>query len=377
MIYLDTSASYPVLPEVKEALVRAFDASYANSAASHLLADQANRDIEAVRLLLADQIGAYPSEIIFTSGATESNNTAFKSLLMGGGLSPEKNHIITTEIEHKCIFSICDYLGRQGFEITYLKPNKAGLIDSAMVDSALREKTALVSVMHVNNELGTVNPIGEIGALCSDRNVLFHSDAAQSFGKTFIDVDQCNVDLLSFTAHKIGGPKGIGALYIRDLRRLRLEPVIHGAGQEEGLRGGTVASPLIIGFGVAARCFPNHYKIFESIGAKAYLLQQLTDKGVNYRVNGGGSALPSCVSLTLLDTDVGQLIRSNEKTICLAQGSACSSKEIEASHVLTALGLSREQADKTLRVSFPLDITFEQLDQLVTAIMDAAVKPQA
>jgi len=373
VIYLDTSASYPVLPEVKKALISAFNNSYANSAASHFLADIVSKDIESVRSMLADIIGSYSSEIIFTSGATESNNTAFKGLLLADSFPPNKNHIITTSIEHKCIFRICDYLQRRGFSVTYLVPNSDGIIGAEMVNTALQANTAMVSVMHVNNELGTINPINRIGDLCAKRGVLFHCDAAQSFGKIPVDVDDSNVDLLSISAHKIGGPKGIGALYIRDLRKLELEPVIHGAGQEEGLRGGTVASPLIIGFGEAAKFFPAHYERFKSTGAKEYLLELLTENGVSYRVNGGDATLPSCISLTLIDTDVALLIRDNEKKFCLAQGSACSSKEIEASHVLTALGLSRELADKTLRVSFPLDISLKQLDYLVAAIKKASV----
>ena len=368
MIYLDTSASYPVLSEVKTVLSEAIETTYANSAASHMLAEAASNEIERVRSDLADYIGAFPSEVIFTSGATESNNIALKSVLFGGTLPQEKKHIITTSIEHKCVLSICDYLSRQGFEITYLAPNSKGVVDAAMVEEAFRGDTALVSVMHVNNELGTINPIADIGALCAKRGVLFHSDAAQSFGKLDIDVDDLNIDLLSISAHKIGGPKGIGALYIRDLRKLQLEPVIHGAGQEEGLRGGTVAAPLIIGFGEAVYRFPGYYEQFKLIGAKNYLLSQLTKNGIAYQANGGDLSLPSCISLTLNETDVANLIRKNEKDLCLAQGSACSSKEIEASHVLSALGLNRAQADRTLRISFPLDITLEQIDTLVLAI---------
>lgn len=373
MIYLDTSASYPVLPEVKRALISAFEKSYANSAASHLMADSVSKDIESVRSLLADMIGSYSSEVVFTSGATESNNTAFKSVLLSNSFSPDKNHIITTSIEHKCVFRICDYLQRRGFSVTYLAPNSDGIIGAEMVVAALQANTAMVSVMHVNNELGTINPINKIGELCAERGVLFHSDAAQSFGKIPVDVDDSNVDLLSISAHKIGGPKGVGAIYIRDLRKIDLEPVIHGAGQEEGLRGGTVASPLIIGFGEAAKFFPTRYERFKSTGAKEYLLEQLTESGVSYRINGGEAIVPSCISLTLLDTDVALLIRDNEKKLCLAQGSACSSREIEASHVLTALGLSRDLADKTLRISFPLDISLVQLDHLVAAIRKASV----
>jgi len=362
MIYLDTAASYPLLPEVKIALLDAFESFYANSASSHLLGEQVSDEISKVREQLSDEIGAYPSEIIFTSGATESNNIAFKSLLLGNEISEDKKHIVTTQIEHKCVFAICDYLKSIGYEITYVKPNIDGIIEADAVADAIRPDTALISVMHVNNELGTINPIAEIGRVCFEAGILFHSDAAQSFKKVNIDVDDLNVDVMSFSAHKIGGPKGIGAIYIRDLRKKHLTPVIHGAGQEDGLRGGTVAAPLIIGFGKAIEIFPDYYERFKLLQARKYLLDQLNINEIKYKVNGSELALESCMSLTLPNTNTDVLVRSNENELCLAQGSACSSKEIEPSHVLTALGLDRELADHTFRISFSLDISINDLD---------------
>ncbi|NRA84895.1 MAG: cysteine desulfurase [Gammaproteobacteria bacterium] len=371
MLYLDTAASYPILPEVRQQLMNTFESTYANSASSHKLGEESATAINKVRELLADSIGAYASEIIFTSGATESNNIALKSLLLGKELPENKKHIITSQIEHKCIFAICDYLENIGYEITYLRPNEHGIITTTAVNDAITEQTALVSIMHVNNELGTINPIGEIGEICFNNNVLFHSDAAQSYGKLEIDVDDLNVDIMSFSAHKIAGPKGIGALYIRDLRKKHLLPVIHGAGQEEGLRGGTVATPLILGFGTAIETFPAHYDNFKKIMAKQHLITMLDQNSIPYQINGGTDVLAHCISLTLPSTDVSLLIRDNENEFCLAQGSACSSKEIEASHVLTALGLTRELADCTLRISFPLDIELLQINKLVQAIKKA------
>jgi cysteine desulfurase len=371
MIYLDTAASYPILPEVKTVLSEAFENFYANSASSHLLGEQVSDEINKVREQLADKIGAYPSEIIFTSGATESNNIAFKSLLLGKEISEDKKHIVTTLIEHKCVLAICDYLKSIGYEITYVKPNKDGIIEADAVANAIRPDTALISVMHVNNELGTLNPIDEIGQICFDAGILFHSDAAQSFQKVDIDVDDLNVDLMSFSAHKIGGPKGIGAVYIRDLRKKHLMPVIHGAGQEDGLRGGTVAAPLISGFGTAITYFKDHYKQFKNKEIKTYLLNHLIKNKVPFKVNGQ-LTLGHCLSITLPETDTETLVRDNESTLCLAQGSACSSKEIEPSHVLTAIGLSREDADKTFRISFPLDIKLEEVDLLAREILKHA-----
>ena len=373
MIYLDTAASYPLLFEVKQTLSKAFDSLYANSASSHLLGENVSIEINRVRKQLADEIGAYPSEIIFTSGATESNNIAFKSLLLGKDISPEKKHIVTSQVEHKCVFAICEHFKTIGYEITYVKPNKDGIVEAESVKKVIRPDTALVSVMHVNNELGTINPITEIGKVCFDAGILFHSDAAQSFKKIDIDVDDLNVDVMSFSAHKIGGPKGIGAVYIRDLRKKHLMPVIHGAGQEDGLRGGTVAAPLIVGFGKAIEVFSIYYQTFTSINAKGYLLELLSEYSIPYKINGKGKILPSCISLTLPSTNTRLLIRDYENYYCLAQGSACSSKEIEASHVLTALGLSRESADRTFRLSFPIDIKLSDINDLVATIKKATI----
>ncbi len=368
MIYLDTAASYPLLPEVKVVLSDAFESLYANSASSHLLGEQVSDEINKVREQLADQIGAYPSEIIFTSGATESNNIAFKSLLLGNEISKDKKHIVTTQIEHKCVFAICDYLKSIGYEITYVKPNKDGIIEADSVANAIRPDTALVSVMHVNNELGTINPIADIGQACFDAGVLFHSDAAQSFQKTNIDADDLNVDVMSFSAHKIGGPKGIGAIYIRDLRKRHLMPVIHGAGQEDGLRGGTVAAPLIIGFGAAIKYFEQYYSTFKKKEIKEYFLSKLNQGKIKFSENGLNT-LGHCLSITLPETDTETLVRNNENVLSLAQGSACSSKEIEPSHVLTSIGLNRELADKTFRISFPLDIEYDSINVLVKEIL--------
>lgn len=371
MVYLDTAASYPLLPEVKTALAEAFEIHFANSASSHLLGAQVSEEIELARKVIADQIGAFQSEVIFTSGATESNNIAFKSLLLGGDIPTYKKHIITSLIEHKCIFSITDYFKKLGYDITYLKPDENGLIQADAVRKSLRDDTALVSIMHVNNELGSINPISEIGEVCFENNVLFHSDAAQSFCKQEIDVDELNVDVLSLSAHKIGGPKGIGAVYIRDLRKRNLQPVIHGAGQESGIRGGTVAAPLILGFKAAVESFPKHYESLKQLNIKEHLLNELSNNSIPFIENAGLHSLDSCISITLPSTNTALLLREYENSLCLAQGSACSSKEIEASHVLLALGLDRELADKTFRISFPLDVKPDDISLLVNAIKKA------
>lgn len=354
MIYFDSAASYRVLPEVQKALQDGFSELYGNSTASHLVGIAAHDEIETARELVAKKIGALKSEIVFTSGATESNNIALKSMLLNTPKFLDKKHIVTSEIEHKCVLSIANFLKEvHGFTVTFVKPDPDGIIRKKHIERAIQPDTCLVSIMHVNNELGTINPIADIGSLCFDKGILFHTDAAQSFCKVPIDVDDLNIDVMSISAHKIGGPKGIGAVYIRDLRKRVLSPIIHGAGQEEGLRGGTVAAPLIKAFAVAVESFELYWKQAIALNLKSDLIKILEEEGVKFQVNGFiGQALPSIVSISFSEIDVGSLIRRTNRIFALAQGSACSSKEIEPSHVLRALGMSIESAENTLRISF-------------------------
>lgn len=348
--YFDSAASYPLLPEVAAALSSANESMIANPSSQHTLGEDANNAVERCRSALADSIGAAPSEIIFTSGATESNNLALKGHFSLPSAQASR-HLVISSIEHKCVHAIADYLNRtSGVSISLVQPNKAGIITTAAIESALQPHTELVSIMHVNNELGTLNPIADIGALCFERGIKFHTDAAQSFLKTGIDVDDMNIDYASFSAHKIGGPKGIGALFIRDQRKQHMEPVVHGAGQEAGLRGGTVAAPLIQGFTAAISHFPKAYQSLKARGLKDLLLENLQKERIDHIVNGDG--LPSILSLTLPNTDVQALLLNSGGTFALATGSACSSKEIEVSHVLAAIGLDRMRAEHTLRLSF-------------------------
>lgn len=366
MIYFDSAASYPLLPQVAEALTSSFSSDFANPSSAHALGEQASRQIDEARYLIAEAIGALPSEIIFTSGATEANNLALKAHF----LLPQnraKRHLIISSIEHKCVHAIADFLARTGnVNVTTVKPNAKGIITVDALEKIIDDDTGLISVMHVNNELGTVNPIDEIGGMCFEKGVRFHTDAAQSFLKEPIDVADMDVDFLSLSAHKIGGPKGIGALYVRDRRDFDFEPVIHGAGQESGLRGGTLPTSLITGFAKAVELFPSVYSNLKASALKDYLLDRLRLTSVPFIVNG--IAIPSMLSLTLPDTDVAGLIRSSYTELALATGSACSSKEIEVSHVLTALGLSRALAEATLRISFHHKLSTLDIDVLVDRI---------
>lgn len=363
MIYFDSASSYPILPSVKERLSSSFNDFFANSSSSHELGEQEANTIKNFKIALAEKIGAYPSEIIITSGATESNNIALKSFLNNSN----KNHIITSKSEHKCILSILRYLETLGFEVTYMQPNNNGNITSEMVSNEIKTNTGLVSLMHVNNELGSMNDLHDVGQLCFESGVLFHSDSAQSLGKIDIDVDELNVDFLSFSAHKIGGPKGIGALYVRDFKTTDFTPVIHGAGQEMGLRGGTVATPLVAGFHQALNDFRNYYDVSQFDDWKTMLIEQLSTAEIEFNINGS-KCLSHIISITFYNVNIELLLQQYRHQICVSQGSACSSHEIEPSHVLTAIGLSAEESNNTLRIGFHFDLDDKDILTLITCI---------
>lgn len=346
MIYLDYLASTPVLPKVLIDMQIAFEEYYANQSSSHLCGKEAFEVVEHCKQIIADKIGALPSEIIFTSGATEANNLAIKGLAY---LNQHKGkHIVTSAIEHKCVLNICSYLETQGFEVTYVMPTTDGIITAEAVTEVLREDTILVSIMHVNNELATINPIEEIGKVCFQKEILFHSDVAQSFCKLDIDVLDMNLEALSVSAHKFGGPKGIGFAYIRDARSSNIEPVIHGSGQQHGLRGGTLPTPLIVGLRSAVENYNYDIEVFLAI--RESFFKKLKDKNIKFSINGKES-LVNAFSIQFHDESLVKKLMVN-KEVCISQGSACNSKEIKTSHVLKAIGLSDEQARSTFRISF-------------------------
>lgn len=350
MTYFDSAGSYPMLPEVRTSLADACVSLPGNPSAIHGAGLEAAEAVARCREILADRIGAMPSEIIFTSGATESNNLALKGHYSQKTYE-KKRHLIISATEHKCIFAIADYLSRiYNVDVSIAKPSKNGSVNAEDIERLLRPDTSLVSVMHVNNEIGTVNPLKEIGDLCIKQKIAFHSDAAQGFLKDTLDVDDYNLDYLSISAHKIGGPKGIGAVYIRDQRNREIEPTIHGAGQEDGLRGGTLAAPLIRAFGSAIEHFPAAYTALCQMALAEVLINTLNENNVKFVVNG--TPRSHLISLTFPKTDVASLLRIEDQRVSIATGSACSSKQIEISHVLEAIGLNRELADKTLRISF-------------------------
>lgn len=346
MLYFDYLASTPVLPKVLTDMQIAFEKYYANQSSSHICGQKASDVVENCKQIIADKIGSLPSEIIFTSGATEANNLAIKGLAFAN--QHKGKHIITSEIEHKCVLNICAYLETQGFEITYVKPTTDGIITAGAVQQAIRKDTILVSIMHVNNELATINPIEAIGEICLQSDILFHSDVAQSFCKLDIDVLDMNLEALSVSAHKFGGPKGIGFAYIRDARTSVIEPVIHGSGHQHGLRGGTLPTQLIVGLTSAVENY--YYDSLVLADIKQSFFNKLKNENIVFTINGN-ECLENAFSIRFHDEAIVKKLMVNNE-ICISQGSACNSKEIKSSHVLKAIGLGDEQARSTFRVSF-------------------------
>jgi cysteine desulfurase len=253
-IYLDMQATTPVDPRVLDAMLPFLVGVYGNPhSRTHAYGWESEKAVEEAREHVARLIGADPKEIIFTSGATESNNMSIKGVARFFGRSGKKRHVVTTQTEHKCVLDSCRHLQDEGFEVTYLPVQHNGLVDMKELEAAIRPDTAIVSIMAVNNEIGVIQPLEEIGKLCRDKKVFFHTDAAQAVGKIPMDVNAMNIDLMSISSHKIYGPKGIGACYVRRRPRVRLDPIISGGGQERGLRSGTLAPPLVVGFGEACR----------------------------------------------------------------------------------------------------------------------------
>lgn len=340
--YFDYAASTPVSAKVLDDMEVWQSKNFSNASAAHTEGTEAFKAIQLAREVIADKIGAMPSEIIFTSGASEANNLAIKGIAFQH--LENKGHIITSSIEHKCIINACLFLERIGFEVTYLKPNKDGVILSGQVLSSIKSNTILISIHHVNNEIGVVQSISEFGKLAFERNIPFHTDAAQSFCKFNIDVDDMDVDMLSLSGHKIYGPKGVGALYVRDAADVGLVPQIHGGGQEDGLRGGTSPTPLIVGLASAVKNFPKACSISSS-----YLKKILS----KYKyVRNGSSPVDTIFNVTFKDDDEVKKFHHDNNWL-ISQGSACNSMSNVASHVLTEMGLSDEEARRTYRISLP------------------------
>ncbi len=375
-IYLDYSATTPVDPRVAEKMVECLtmEGNFGNPASrSHLFGWKAEEAVETARRQVADLIAADPREIVWTSGATESDNLAIKGA--AHFYQKKGKHIITSKIEHKAVLDTCRQLEREGFEVTYLDPNSDGLIDVSMVAEALRDDTILVSLMHVNNEIGTITDIEEIGELTRSKGIIFHVDAAQSAGKVEIDMSRMKVDLMSFSAHKVYGPKGIGALYVRRKPRVRLEAQIHGGGHERGMRSGTLATHQIVGMGEAFRIAKEEMGAENErlMGLRQRFLDGISDMEEVF-VNGSETQRVAAnlnVSFAFVE---GESLLMSIKDLAVSSGSACTSASLEPSYVLRALGLNDELAHSSIRFSFGRFTTEEDIDRAVEQVRQAVEK---
>ncbi|KZZ99025.1 cysteine desulfurase [Moelleriella libera RCEF 2490] len=371
-IYLDMQATTPLDPRVLDAMIPFYVGVYGNPhSRTHAYGWESEKAVEEAREHIASLIGADAKEIIFTSGATESNNMSIKGVARFFGRSGRKNHVITTQTEHKCVLDSCRHLQDEGFEVTYLPVQKNGLISMAELEASMRPETALVSIMTVNNEIGVIQPIEEIGRLCRQRKIFFHTDGAQAVGKIPLDVNAMNVDLMSISSHKIYGPKGIGACYVRRRPRVRLDPIISGGGQERGLRSGTLAPALVVGFGEACRIAKEEMQ-YDSRRIKTLSDRLLTGllSLEHTSQNGDENAFyPGCVNVSFAYVE-GESLLMALKDIALSSGSACTSASLEPSYVLRALGNSDESAHSSIRFGIGRFTTEAEIDYVLKAVQE-------
>ncbi|KAK3673367.1 cysteine desulfurase [Recurvomyces mirabilis] len=371
-IYLDMQATTPTDPRVLDAMLPFLTGLYGNPhSRTHAYGWETDVAVEQARAHIANLIGADPKEIIFTSGATESNNMSIKGVARFFKRSGKKNHIITAQTEHKCVLDSCRHLQDEGFEVTYLPVQSDGLISMEQLEQAMRPETCLVSIMTVNNEIGVVQPMEEIGRLCRSKKIFFHTDAAQAVGKIPIDVNKMNVDLMSISAHKIYGPMGIGACYVRRRPRVRIDPIISGGGQERGLRSGTIAPPLVIGFGEAARiCKEEMDYDTHRISTLSNRLKDGLLAMEHTSLNGHPDRhYAGCVNVSFAYVE-GESLLMALKDIALSSGSACTSASLEPSYVLRALGNSDESAHSSIRFGIGRFTTDDEIDYVLKAVQE-------
>ncbi len=372
-IYLDNHATTPLDPQVLDAMMPYLTDHFGNPASrNHAFGWQASEGVNKAREQVANLIGATPKEIVWTSGATESDNLA----IIGAARynSRKGKHIITTAIEHKAVLDACHALEGEGYEVTFLGIDDSGVVKVEDVEAAIRDDTLLVSVMLANNEIGTIQPIAEIGALCRERGIIFHCDAAQGLGKVPIDVTEMKVDLMSLSAHKMYGPKGIGALYVRRGRpRIRIEPLIHGGGHERGMRSGTLSSHQIVGFGKAAELALQGLTNGETdrIRAQRDRLWAAIQKGLDHvYINGSMEhRLSNNLNVSFAFCE-GEAIMMAIKDVAVSSGSACTSASLEPSYVLRALGVTEDLAHTSIRFGLGRFNTDEEIDFVAKLVVD-------
>ncbi len=375
-IYFDYSATTPVDPRVAEKMIECLtmDGNFGNPASrSHLYGWKAEEAVETARRQVADLLNADPREIVWTSGATESDNLAIKGV--AHFYQKKGKHIVTSKIEHKAVLDTCRQLEREGFEVTYLDPDKDGIIQPQAIADSLRDDTILVSVMHVNNEIGVINDIAAIGEITRANGVLFHVDAAQSAGKVEIDIAAMKVDLLSLSAHKMYGPKGMGALYVRRKPRVRLEAQMHGGGHERGMRSGTLATHQIVGMGEAAALAKAemHLEHERITTLRKRFWDGLADMEEIFLNGSEGQRYIGNMNVSFNYVE-GESLLMSLKDLAVSSGSACTSASLEPSYVLRALGLSDEMAHSSIRFSIGRFTTENDIDEAVAEIRTAVSK---
>lgn len=364
MIYLDNAATTKTAPEVVEAMLPYFTEQYGNASSIYKLGSESKKAVIRARETIAGTLGAEPNEIYFTAGGSESDNWALKAVFEA--YQDKGRHIITSRIEHHAVLHTCEYLEKRGAEITYLDVDENGLVDLEQLRRAIRPDTILISVMYANNEIGTIEPIREIGEIAAEHDILFHTDAVQAYGQLPIQVDDCHIDLLSASGHKLNGPKGVGFLYIR--RTVRMRPLIHGGQQERGRRAGTENVPGIVGLEAAVR---RAFAIMEEkakaeIALRDYFIARIEKEVPFCRLNGHRTQrLPNNINISFEFVEgESMLIMLDMKGICASSGSACTSGSLDPSHVLLAIGLPHEKAHGSIRLTLSEESTKEEMDQV-------------
>ena len=362
MIYLDNAATTKTAPEVVDAMLPYFSEYYGNASTIYSLGAESKKAMDHARQTIADSLGAKPEEIYFTAGGSESDNWALKAT--AEAYASKGKHIITTKIEHHAILHTCEYLEKRGFEITYLNVDRDGLISLDELKAAIRPDTILISVMFANNEIGTIEPIAEIGEIAKEHGVLFHTDAVQAYAQVPINVDEMHIDMLSASGHKLNGPKGIGFLYIR--KGVKIRSFVHGGAQERSRRAGTENIPGIVGLGAAVE---RAMRIMDSktqreIELRDYLIGRLENEIPHCWLNGHRTKrLPNNINFSFLFIEgESMLIMLDMKGICASSGSACTSGSLDPSHVLLAIGLKHEEAHGSLRLTLSEESTKEEMD---------------
>lgn len=377
MIYLDNAATTRVRPEVVDAMLPYFAEKYGNPSAVYGLASESRAAVNQARAVIADTLGAKPEEIYFTAGGSEADNWALKAVYEAN--REKGNHIITTKIEHHAVLHTCQYLESMGCEVTYLNVDENGKISLEELKRAIRPTTILISVMAANNEIGTLEPIREIGEIAREHQIYFHTDAVQAYGQLPISVEECHIDLLSASGHKLNGPKGIGFLYVR--KGVKLHSFVHGGAQERGRRAGTENVPGIIGLGRAVElAFADmEERRQREVQLRDYLMGRIMSEIPYVRINGDRTdRLPNNANFSFQFIEgESLLIMLDMKHICASSGSACTSGSLDPSHVLLAIGLPHEIAHGSLRLTLGYETTKEEIDRTVEAIREIVDKLRA